>query len=90
MNKQGLLAVSNKDREDWLTPVYRDSTVYNRNKRENNIAINRQGFTVKHCKKCNISWEKKVLNGETHIFQYTDFPTYGLEKEICPCCHQDK
>ena len=87
---QGLIVISKYDRQDWFVPVDRDSTLGHRNRRQKKGAVNRLGFAVKYCKKCNLSWETKVFNGKRTLFQYDDFPTYGLKKEICPCCHQDK
>jgi len=41
-------------------------------------------YKLKKCPKCNYVWE---LHYQTNtISRYSDFPAYGLKKEICSKC----
>jgi hypothetical protein len=40
---------------------------------------------LKYCLTCKCVWEKD-FNRFAPILRYQDFPTYGLEREICNVC----
>ena len=43
---------------------------------------------IKYCMACFKCWERKCKtdNSTTKYNWYEDFPTYGMEKQICPKC----
>ena len=43
-------------------------------------------FPVKYCTECNTVYE---IDGRVNVIYYSEFPTYGLERETCCNC-EDK
>ena len=44
-------------------------------------------FRVRYCTKCKRAHENAYYAGEGNsIYYYSDFPTYGLRREICKYC----
>ena len=59
------------------------------NLREINIKIDY--FPVKLCNTCNKVWEMPLkFTRHTKIIYHKDFPTYGLEREECYACINQK
>ena len=45
------------------------------------------GFRVRYCIKCKRAHENAYYAGEgSCICYYSDFPTYGLKREVCKYC----
>tara|TARA_Y100000310_G_C20573834_1_gene759448 strand:+ start:721 stop:990 length:270 start_codon:yes stop_codon:yes gene_type:complete len=89
------MAVKNKyydDRKIWWIPTERyNYQVGLKNGRAKDFIA--MAFDPNYCRDCGLVWEiiyEPGNGGGSNLQKYHDFPTYKLDREICPSCKVNK